>query len=196
MIFKEIVDEVDFAPLLFGSGEAFQDGTDADGIVSRPAGRVHHLLGCLIPSGVGRAVRVGVGEDHHLVMAERPELAGLHLAESSGGKPDVLGIVLAEDDGRLLGFHESHLSARLQQMQAEEGVDGLEGFGWEAVLLLEEVADPCGVAILQTVTVGAIPHQLAVVDDAQLVDLPIDDRIVLRTAQAIAQCGMDHLAPG
>jgi hypothetical protein len=34
------------------------------------------------------------------------------------------------------------------------------------------------------------------VDDAQLVDLPVDDRIVLRTAQAIAQCGMDHLSAG
>ena len=48
--------------------------------------------------------------------------------------------------------------------------------------------------MLQAVTVGAIPHEFAIVYLAELVDLPIDDSIVLGTAKAIAKGGMDHLA--
>ena len=65
-----------------------------------------------------------------------------------------------------------------------------------AQVLLHEIHDPGGLAMLQTVTVGTIPHQLAVVNLTELVNLPVDDGIVLGTAKAIAQGGTNHLATG
>ena len=81
-----------------------------------------------------------------------------------------------------------------EQMGAEEDVSGLEGFLGDIEVLLEEVHAPRGIAMLQTVTVGAIPHELAIVYLTELVDLPIDNGIVLGTAQAITQGSMNHLA--
>ena len=45
-------------------------------------------------------------------------------------------------------------------------------------------------------TVGTIPHQLPVMRLPQLVDLPIDDSIVFRTAESVAEGCMHHLPPG
>ena len=79
-------------------------------------------------------------------------------------------------------------------MRPEEDVGGLEGILGNAEVLLEEVHDPRGIATLQAVTVGTIPHQLAIVNLTELVNLPIDNGIVLGTAQTITQGSMNHLA--
>ena len=81
-------------------------------------------------------------------------------------------------------------------MGAEEDVGGLEGGLRDAIVVLQEKHDPRGIAVLQTVTVGAIPHELAIVNLAQLVYLPIDDGIILGTTKAVAPCSVYHLAVG
>lgn len=81
-------------------------------------------------------------------------------------------------------------------MLAEEAVGGLEGVLRDAVVLLQQIHGPRGMAVLQAVTVGTIPHQLAVMQLPKLVDLPINDGIVLGTAKAIAPGGMNHLTTG
>lgn len=104
-------------------------------------------------------------------MTERPELIGLDLTKTSGGQPDVLGVEFTEDDCRFLGLYHcnglviSTEVERSQQMQTEEAVHALEGIGRESILLLEEVTDPCGVTMLQTMSIWTIPHQLAVMDN-------------------------------
>ena len=81
-------------------------------------------------------------------------------------------------------------------MGAEEAVGGMEGVLRDAEVLLEEKHHPRGVSVLQTVAVGTVPHELAIVDLTGLIDLPVDDGIVFGTAQTIAQGSMDHLAVG
>lgn len=79
-------------------------------------------------------------------------------------------------------------------MQAEETVSGIKGVLGDGVVILEEIHHPGGIAILEAVTVGTIPHQLTVVNLSQLVNLPIDDGIIPGTAKPVAQGGMHHLA--
>lgn len=81
-------------------------------------------------------------------------------------------------------------------MGAEEDVGGVEGVLGETEVVLQEIRDPSGVAVLQTVTVWTVPHQFAIVNLTELVDLPIDDGIVLGTTEAVAPGGVNHLAMG
>jgi hypothetical protein len=64
-------------------------------------------------------------------------------------------------------------------MRAKEDMSGLEGILGYTIVLFEQIHDPRGIAMLQAVTVRAIPHQLAIVQLPQLVNLPVDDSIVL-----------------
>jgi hypothetical protein len=84
----------------------------------------------------------------------------------------------------------------IHEMGAEEAVGGLEGILREVEVAFQEIHDPCGMAVLQTMTVGAVPHQFSIVNLSQLVNLPIDDSVVFRTSEAIAEGGVYHLATG
>ena len=70
-------------------------------------------------------------------------------------------------------------------MSAEEDMGRMEGVLVDAKVLFQATHDPRGVAMLQAMTVGAVPHQFPVEDLSQLVDLPIDDGIVLATTETI-----------
>ena len=67
-------------------------------------------------------------------------------------------------------------------MRAEEYVGGLKGILWDTEMLLEQEDDPRGIAVLQAVTVGTIPHEFAIVNLTKLVNLPIDNGIIFRSA--------------
>ena len=79
----------------------FEEPADADGRRSLPEGRGHHLLRRLVPVAIGQAVGVGIGEEDDPVPPEGTELIDLEFIETACSQPDVLGIVLAQDDGRL-----------------------------------------------------------------------------------------------
>jgi hypothetical protein len=64
-------------------------------------------------------------------------------------------------------------------MRAKEDMSGLEGILGYTIVLFEQIHNPRGITMLQAVTVRAIPHQLAIVQLPQLVNLPVDDSIVL-----------------
>ena len=47
--------------------------------------------------------------------------------------------------------------------------------------------------MLDPMTVGTIPYQFPIMLHTESVDLPKDDRIILRTTESIAKGGMHHL---
>jgi hypothetical protein len=57
-------------------------------------------------------------------------------------------------------------------------MSGLEGVLRQTEAFLHQMHGPGGVAVLQPVAVGAVPHQLAIVNPAELVYLPVDYGIV------------------
>ena len=56
--------------------------------------------------------------------------------------------------------------------------------------------DPGGVALLVTVTVGLVVHDLAGTHALLVVDLPENDAAVLGTTKAVAGCRVAQLAIG
>ena len=93
----DIIDEVDFAGFLVCSGMELEEGRDADGIALGPKEGTHGLLGCVVPSGEGNTIWIGVGEENDFVVLKGDELGDLEFAKTSGSQPDILGIKLRED---------------------------------------------------------------------------------------------------
>ena len=187
------VGEVDLRRLLGRGGMLLQDRTDTDGRRALPEHRVHHLPGDVAPRPERLAVGVGVGEEHDLTPSERAQLVGLQLTQSACRQPDVLRIVLRQDDCRLLGLYDGHVAARRpQQMQAEEAVCALVP-AVVAVPPFQEGVNPGGVVRLIPVTVGAVVHHLTVVSPPLMVYLPEDDAALSRGPEEIAAGGVHHL---
>ena len=76
-----------------------EEGRDADGRRVLPEGLLHDELCCLIPSTVGRALRVGIRKEDDLMTTQWPELVCLYVTQACGGLPDTLGVQLREDNG-------------------------------------------------------------------------------------------------
>ncbi len=175
-----------------------EDGADTDGRRFLPEGRAHDLLRRLVPIAVSLAVGVGIGKEHDPAPPERTELVGLELIETARCQPDVLRVVLAEDDGRLLCLYDGNGVARCsdQQMQAEQAVKGLVLRLRLTAALAQQRTHPGGVLLLAAVAVEAVIHHLAIMGLALMVDLPEDHAAVFRSTQQIAAGGMEHLLEG
>ena len=167
-----------FAALLIGSGVKLEKVGYVDGISPRPVERAHHLLGNIVPCCVSLQVRVSVRKQNYLVPTQQPKLLRLQLKQAARCQPYVLGIEFGEDHSRFLGFYDADCSCIAGEVTSEEHMSGLEGVLRQTEAFLHQVHCPGGVAILQPMTVGAVPHQLAVVNTADLVDLPVDYGIV------------------
>ena len=103
LLFKQIIDEVYLALLLLRRGTQFQQRTDCDVAAVQAAG----FTGDLIPTGVGRESGIGIGEEDDAVTAQRKELVGSQFEETTGGQPQLRGIVLTEYYRRLLCLNHS-----------------------------------------------------------------------------------------
>ena len=202
--FEEEVDEVDLASFLLGCGSEFEQGTDGDGLVEHPGGLLCHA----VPEGVGVALLVGIGEEDDAVSPEREQLAVRQLVQPACRQPQVLGEVLGEDDGGLLGLYDGTglrlapgLPLLTQQMGAEETVCGVGHPGCHVgeltqELPLQQVAGPLRMPVVVAVAVRTVVHDLAVVDLSQPVYLPEDDAAVAASSQPVSADGLLHLCLG
>jgi len=59
----------------------------------------------LIPVGVGKAFLIGIGEENDLSAFQRKELGRREFIHAACGHPEIVGVDLRHNDGRLLGFH-------------------------------------------------------------------------------------------
>ena len=108
MTLEDIINEINFAGLLVGSGVELKDGRDTDGVVAWPEERTHDLLGCIVPATEGSAIRVCVRKEDDLEITKGQELVNLDFMHAACSQPDVLGIKLRENHGRLLGLNNTN----------------------------------------------------------------------------------------
>ena len=92
--------QVDLGGFLGWGGSLLQQGADGDGMTEHVAGG----LGDLMPTAIGCALWVGVGEEYQLQVFQRHQLRDIELRQSAGGHPQIIGKQLGTDDGGLLGL--------------------------------------------------------------------------------------------
>lgn len=100
--FKKIINEVDFAGLLVGSGVVFKKAGDAERILEGI--KFGGLLEDGVPLLEGFASLVGVGEDDYFVIDQGGEELGLEHLESTTRHPDTLRTQNTHDYRCLLGL--------------------------------------------------------------------------------------------
>jgi hypothetical protein len=105
---EDIINEINFAGLLVGSGVELKDGRDTDRIVLGPKERAHDLLGRIVPATEGSTIRVCVRKEDDLEITKGQKLVNLDFMHAACSQPDVLGIKLRENHGRLLGLNNTN----------------------------------------------------------------------------------------